>query len=83
LIGRQAKARKRERESGGEETRGPCPKAKRRSLKFASHPMKKAVVAPKYRVVSLRGRRKKRNATGMIATFRSLPEEKFRPIERQ
>ena len=56
-MGRQAKRMKWRNVIGGlDELRGPSPKAKRRSLKLASHAMKKAVVDPRWMVVSLRGR---------------------------
>ena len=65
MMGRQAKRMKWRNVIGGlDELRGPSPKAKRRSLKLASHAMKKAVVDPRWMVVSLRGRDRKRNMIG-------------------
>ena len=47
LMGKQAKAMKCPREIDGLEDKGPLPKAKSKSLKLASHAMKKAKVPPR------------------------------------
>lgn len=48
FIGKQAKGMNVESGRGGvDDDKGPLPKAKRRSLKLASHAMKKEVVPPR------------------------------------
>lgn len=58
---------------GGFEAKGPFPNENNMSLKLASHPIKKLVVPPKCIVVSFRGRRKKRNATGSMNRALIIP----------
>ena len=58
---------------GGLEERGPLPKAKRRSLKVESQPMKKEEGPPRWTEVSLRGRRRSNTMAGKMARNLDLP----------
>ncbi|CDP04480.1 unnamed protein product [Coffea canephora] len=71
-MGRHAKAIKRGKESEGSE-RGPLWKANMRSLKLESHATKKAVVTPRCKVWSLRGRYMKRQIMGRNARNLGMP----------
>lgn len=66
LMGRQAKRTNCERGRVGFESKGPLWIAKRNSLKFASHEIKKQVVAPRKTEESLSGRSKRSKFIGMI-----------------
>jgi len=48
FIGKQANGMNVKSERGGVDDKGPLPKAKRMSLKVASHAMKKEVVPPRW-----------------------------------
>ena len=72
-MGRQAMGTKRDNGIGGSEESGPFPKAKRRSLKFASHAIKKEVKPPRCMVVSLSGSHRKRHVTMDNATNLVVP----------
>lgn len=55
------------------EHKGPWPNAKSRSLKLASHEMKKEVRPQRWIVVRLRGSRRKRDMTGRIERSLVVP----------
>ncbi|PHT30995.1 hypothetical protein CQW23_27332 [Capsicum baccatum] len=71
--GKQANGMNVESGRGGVDDKGPLPKANKRSLKLASHAMKKEVLAPRLIEERQNGSIKNRQTIGIIATNLDLP----------